>query len=900
METWGELFWDAWIRLRLACRRLYRTYWPPQFKAWQIYTVTGVASIVLTVLVLRNMPQTAAAGNTQAKANTKKTSQKKSTLAKAKSEVKVPATDEADPFADAQLASNSNDVLVDAVASLPSQPESLETPSDQPLAQQTVPDQDSTTLDATTEAGSVASGKVAAKTVSDDTGEADFGGNVASRRVPVDDPANDSQDFQPAASEQPAADEQTAAAEQPAAAEANEPTGTDLPAADNTTFDNAGSGETASEPAAKAAGPALVVPKRDPDHYLRGTHEDHETAEQPQNAVKATRLKDAPPPVRHTPFVTPVRPKGHYAGFGEAEDAEEERHSVREIRATRTDNVAFPGAKVGNVAVQSQPPATEQPAAPAQDEVPVTPAPAARVQENTPADTPAVEETPANSENDTVPNDFDMPVEQTTEQAPVQQADKPVEQPFENQSEPVAAPVTQPAETESTVTAPVAEEPADEGPMPPVLFSPEPARESAPAATAPPRADYHGPVNSTKASDHEAHQEEDAFSTGSNRGAIKSRVIDHPVTPAGPAENEQVPADNSVEQPETNPVEKTQNEVPVQQPVEAEPVAPPRVPTRAAPPIVIPSANEAQPATENPHLEEDRVIPMAVPDAVKPERIRIPDRLPPEESDNPAPGQESGFTAAIPAAPQPAVTKLVMEITGPKQVPLGTQAIMHFKVQNIGSLPAMNVVVSDVLPAGMQHRLSSELEYVINRLEPGESKETNLLVQCVALGTITNKASLKALGDVTAEAEFSVEVVKASARRGNVPAPPMESPLVMRHHGPERWLVDSTGQFLITVTNPSNQTLQNVTITQSYPQGTSLVHATVGNKIDEKANTVSWTISEFGPGVSYILETELHSMTAGPTTSVARIKIGNQQVAEDRWTAVSYGGLASKQSPQIK
>ncbi|MES2792385.1 MAG: hypothetical protein V4719_22400, partial [Planctomycetota bacterium] len=81
METWGELFWDAWIRLRLWFRSLYRTYWPPQFKAWQICTVTGIVSIILTLVALNYQPGSKKLlAEHQNEAAPKKTAVKKSKL----------------------------------------------------------------------------------------------------------------------------------------------------------------------------------------------------------------------------------------------------------------------------------------------------------------------------------------------------------------------------------------------------------------------------------------------------------------------------------------------------------------------------------------------------------------------------------------------------------------------------------------------------------------------------------------------------------------------------------------------------------------------------------------------------------------------------------------------------
>ncbi len=830
METWGELFWDAWIRLRLWCRSLTRTYWPPHIKAWQICTATGILSVVLTLIALRYQPG-AAAGKADSVAG--KPVSPKVALASKK------LAESSDPFADPQLNGESppgqelvddkslagvDDMSPDGVVTGDHPDPGFEVPGsrrnkkDQPIGEelagveiaQPALSTDLTPLSDTEEA--VPEGPLSTEpSLPPDVPE-----NTPAEAPTLAAPLNDAFET-PSVADVPS--EGT-----PAAEPVNEPASEPVV-------------ETETAPVAETPAPtkSRLIPKRDAKHYSRlGNHEDSEEERHSVQDIRVAPANELPEPVKHAPLVTDIRSKSHYSRLGKHEDSEEDRHSVRNIRPKRVDGVPIPGGAAAQAAAKDAVPAADT------DLTPAVPA----------------EENPA--DNLTLPPAEAVP----TEAAPMDPAPRDEEKaPFE------PTPARRNPDQDLVTTAQpavesVVNEPTDEGPAPPVLVAPESPAEESPAK---PR-DYHGPVLSTDGVDHESHQEEDIFT----RTRRKTPVLSELPAAARPS----VPTEPPV-------VER-------RKPVD--PTTAPRT-TRRGPPREIHDEEQVRPATEV-VVPNSRVVPMAVPDATGPrgpERITVPERMPPvEPSERTAPRGRSESAFAVPPTTQSVrpetAPRLVMDITGPKQAPVGTQVVWHFKIQNLGSAPATGILVSDVLPPGLQHRLSPDLEYAIERLEPGESRETNLTVQCVAAGTITNRAVLRADGDLSTEAEIQIEV-GGSAPGSFTPA--RKSPLTLAHHGPARWLVDSTGQFLVTVTNTSNERQRNVTICQTYPKGTNLVHATIGNKVDQLNRTVTWTIADFAPGASYILETELHCLTSGTGTSSVQVKVGETLMAEDRWTAVS-------------
>jgi uncharacterized repeat protein (TIGR01451 family) len=118
------------------------------------------------------------------------------------------------------------------------------------------------------------------------------------------------------------------------------------------------------------------------------------------------------------------------------------------------------------------------------------------------------------------------------------------------------------------------------------------------------------------------------------------------------------------------------------------------------------------------------------------------------------PVTEASTTAVRPQArPQ-----LQIQISAPAEVPLGAPVVLQFRFTNTGSAPAHGIVARDVLPPGLRHPQSRELEYPIGTLAPGESRTTSLTLAAAAPGTTVNRATVTADGGITAEASVRLEI----------------------------------------------------------------------------------------------------------------------------------------------
>jgi uncharacterized repeat protein (TIGR01451 family) len=1015
METWGELFWDAWIRFRLWCRSLRRMYWPPRIEAWQVCTVTGVAAIVLTVLSLRNQSGSAALAGQPASNNAKAQTAAVPPTAK-KSHKKLASTPAVDPYQTAQIVDGataveeeitlegSNDAVQTQTATDPEFADiGPSSTSKRDLRQATRPRKLTTALDTpATEPTDLGTANM-----SDDespmataNAESEFQSRSSSVPEPAEfDEASRANTTSKSAGTKPVDDEFEPAAE--LSTSKTKSADHQLDEIVSLTPSKQLDLELPTDPALQDGGSAPqsgVKPQdvRTPGHYTRPHHEHEEptSSDMPEARIKKSVFV-APPPAPKSS----VRKKGHYFGFGD--DDEPAAEAETELRPKRTNAVppsppeatepdvveptlpradanSFEEPKVAKEPEPREPaPTVEQPTAeqpafeqPAR-ELPLPPGEADAAAEQALNQEAMIE--PEADESPRPPILFAPEPEESIEEsaaallpprgsirnlsnAPAEDEDAPpirktpsVVQPLPPRKTEAEAPVTpaeNPPQAEKPYHGPVlSTESADhESHLKDDVFNGGKRKQrNLPDLTRPKPAEYHGPVLSTEASDHEAHQDEDSIASGASKskGSDASRpwpmakVVkpsqEHqtrqpvstepadtaPADTVQPTVEKAAPAVNT----ESEPAEESPAVVAPHAPVEpmkapgggetAEPITARRTTPRTAPRVIRYDEEEpsvAPAVTRKPESDSETPAPMPeLTQARGPARISIPQRVPqPEETEKPpataprarapvTPPPTPPATAPRTRAPQAPVApverpvaapRLEMEITGPRKAPMGTQVVLHFKIKNVGNAVATGIMVSDVLPPGLQHRLSPDLEYAIPRLAPGEARETNLTVLCTTPGVITNRAALTADGDVTAEASVQVEVTGSVPAAGGAGAP--RSPLTVTHRGPEHWLVDSTGQFLVTVTNVSGQHLRDVTITETYPAETNLLHATVGHKADAQNRTVCWTITDFAPGQAYILETELHSTKSGPQTTSVKVKVAGTDVAEDRWTAVSY------------
>ncbi|HEY1379102.1 MAG TPA: hypothetical protein VGF55_20035 [Gemmataceae bacterium] len=117
--------------------------------------------------------------------------------------------------------------------------------------------------------------------------------------------------------------------------------------------------------------------------------------------------------------------------------------------------------------------------------------------------------------------------------------------------------------------------------------------------------------------------------------------------------------------------------------------------------------------------------------------------------------------------------RLDVEAKGPKLRYVDRKAVYTIKVTNPGDAPASNVTVADVLPAGFkfvtadgggQHDGATRtVSWFLGEVGPGQMREVNVEVMCVATGEFAQKVAAQASRGLKVEGEAATRVEGLSA-----------------------------------------------------------------------------------------------------------------------------------------
>jgi uncharacterized repeat protein (TIGR01451 family) len=129
---------------------------------------------------------------------------------------------------------------------------------------------------------------------------------------------------------------------------------------------------------------------------------------------------------------------------------------------------------------------------------------------------------------------------------------------------------------------------------------------------------------------------------------------------------------------------------------------------------------------------------------------------------------EDGQRATARAEVQLLEAALVLRKTGPREALIGHELDHRLEVVNPGQAPATNVVLTDVLPAGLDFvsasdggvydAASRQCSWALGTLEPGQTRTVNIGIRARAPGEWVNQAVARADRGLEAKAGQSVQV----------------------------------------------------------------------------------------------------------------------------------------------
>jgi uncharacterized repeat protein (TIGR01451 family) len=190
---------------------------------------------------------------------------------------------------------------------------------------------------------------------------------------------------------------------------------------------------------------------------------------------------------------------------------------------------------------------------------------------------------------------------------------------------------------------------------------------------------------------------------------------------------------------------------------------------------------------------------------------------------------------------------LVCEKCGTPEVCPGDPIHYTVTVSNIGTCTAEEVVVTDMLPEGVEHSSGQNtLVFKLGSLEPCQTKKVNFCVTACKRGTVCNTAIVTACNANQTSCEFCTCVCCCAVE--------------CHKTGPKEVSVGQNADYQIVVANTGDKTLHEVVITDSAPSATTIVTAAGANI---KGKQAVWKLKELKAGERVTFNLTLTTCTPG-------------------------------------
>lgn len=177
--------------------------------------------------------------------------------------------------------------------------------------------------------------------------------------------------------------------------------------------------------------------------------------------------------------------------------------------------------------------------------------------------------------------------------------------------------------------------------------------------------------------------------------------------------------------------------------------------------------------------------------------------------------------------------KLLIAKRAPSEVLLCDIIPVTFVVTNTGTGVASNVAIKESLPPGLVTQDGkSDVTLDVGSLSAGESREVTLTVKAENTGEFKNTAMVVADGDLTAESNTTVTVVRQPV-------------LAIEKSGSEKVYVGRTISYSIVVTNQGDGQAASTVIEDTVPANASVVNASQGATLS--GNKVTWNVGTLQP-----------------------------------------------------
>jgi uncharacterized repeat protein (TIGR01451 family) len=184
---------------------------------------------------------------------------------------------------------------------------------------------------------------------------------------------------------------------------------------------------------------------------------------------------------------------------------------------------------------------------------------------------------------------------------------------------------------------------------------------------------------------------------------------------------------------------------------------------------------------------------------------------------------------------------------GPEEACPGDMLNYTISVTNKGSCAAREVVVTDIIPQGLEHISGQNtLSFKLGDLAPCQTKSINLCLTAALRGTHCNRAIVTACNADEVSCESCVDVCRYCCE--------------VTKEGPKEVRIGQNADYKITVTNVGDRPITQVVVTDDAPNGTSIVSA---NGATISGNRAVWNIESIEPSDSVNVPLVLTTCTPG-------------------------------------
>lgn len=225
--------------------------------------------------------------------------------------------------------------------------------------------------------------------------------------------------------------------------------------------------------------------------------------------------------------------------------------------------------------------------------------------------------------------------------------------------------------------------------------------------------------------------------------------------------------------------------------------------------------------------------------------------------------------------------KLVITCSLPANAVVGSAINKTIEVKNVGTAPAMDVVVTDTLPAALGGK---PMSFTVGELAPGQAKQISVPLKAEKAGQAANP--------VVAKASNAAEAASSCAMVINQPG------VDITKSGTKEQFLGRTASYDIVVSNTGDTDLQNVVVTDNAPAATKIVKAD-GATIS--GNTATWTMATLKKGAKQTVNVVVTTTTPGTHCNNVAVKtaegLTDKAEACTLWKGVPAILLQTKDDP---